>query len=86
MAKQLAVSKAQIERSQVGASGQPTDFQAYGSVKRGSFCSLSARWNRKDVNPMMIHIQKNEALVMEISHVKAVRPPATYTVSLSVRD
>lgn len=25
---------------------------------------------------MMIHMQKNEALVMEISQVKAVRPPA----------
>lgn len=68
--------KIEINVSQAGASGHNEDFQAYISVKSGSFCASSVRWNRQLTKAMIIQLVKKEALVIEISQFKTVKPPA----------
>lgn len=68
--------KTEISINQAGARGHKVDLHAYISVKSGSFCASSVRWNRQLTNAMMIQLVKKEALVIEISQFKTVSPPA----------
>lgn len=68
--------KIEINISHAGARGHSEDFQAYISVKSGSFCAFSTRWNRQLTKEMMIQLVKKEALVIEINQFKTVKPPA----------
>ena len=45
-------------------------------MKSGSSCAAIAWLKRQDVTEIIIQLMKNDELVMEMSHVKAMDPPA----------